>query len=106
MSPEPRCRTHSKTFICRNLKQIYALINAMGANLIAIHKSKWRNVMAKNPITDGTHEDHVRAGEQSHKNTSGTAAAKKPESGSKPMGMQGGTHEQHVKAGEQSHKKS
>ncbi len=41
----------------------------------------------------GSHEQHVKAGEQSHKNTSGSST-------------QGGTHEQHVKAGQQSHKNS
>jgi len=43
----------------------------------------------------GTHEQHVKAGEQSHKNTSGSSSH-----------SQGGTHEQHVKAGQQSHKNS
>jgi hypothetical protein len=46
----------------------------------------------------GTHEQHVKAGEQSHKNTSKSA-----KSGSEE-GTRGGSHEQHVKAGEQSHK--
>ena len=59
--------------------------------------------MAKNPITDGTHEDHVRAGEQSHKTTASASAPKGAENGSHPAGTQGGTHEQHVKAGQQSH---
>jgi hypothetical protein len=58
--------------------------------------------MAKNPITDGTHEDHVRAGAQSHKNTA-LAATPKASDGS-THATQGGTHEQHVKAGAQSHK--
>jgi hypothetical protein len=62
----------------------------------------------------GSHEQHVKAGEQSHKNTGGQSKS----SGEKGMsrggtheqhvnaGKQssGGTHEQHVKAGEQSHK--
>ena len=49
----------------------------------------------------GTHEQHVKAGEQSHKGA--------PQQGGGREGGQserGGTHEQHVKAGEQSHKKS
>lgn len=60
--------------------------------------------MAKNPITDGTHEDHVHAGQQSHKNTADPAEPKKADSSAHSTGTQGGTHEQHVKAGEQSHK--
>lgn len=50
----------------------------------------------------GTHEQHVKAGEQSHKNTgSGSSTKGGEKSGSS---SQGGSHEQHVKAGEQSHK--
>jgi hypothetical protein len=44
----------------------------------------------------GTHEQHVKAGQQSHKN-------EEMKSGT---GKQGGTHEQHVKSGQQSHKNS
>ncbi|HEV7718859.1 MAG TPA: hypothetical protein VGO70_07785 [Arsenicitalea sp.] len=53
----------------------------------------------------GTHEQHVRAGEQSHKNSSSASNAK---SASQDHGSstRGGTHEQHVKAGQQSHKNS
>jgi len=58
----------------------------------------------------GTHEQHVKAGEQSHKNTpsqhasdsKGSSQSGGAHSGS--TGTQGGTHEQHVKAGQQSHK--
>ncbi|RBP16460.1 hypothetical protein DFR50_105103 [Roseiarcus fermentans] len=49
----------------------------------------------------GSHEQHVRAGEQSHKASSGGSGSK--ESGSEGS-TRGGTHEQHVKAGQQSHK--
>lgn len=45
----------------------------------------------------GSHEQHVKAGEQSHKND-----GDKQSSGG--AGERGGSHEQHVKAGEQSHK--
>jgi hypothetical protein len=69
--------------------------------------------MSKNPVTEGTHEDHVRAGQQSHKNSAAPMDSKskpansKSESASKtPAGNQGGTHEQHVNAGKQSHKSS
>jgi hypothetical protein len=41
----------------------------------------------------GSHEQHVKAGEQSHKNTGGQS---KP---SEEKTSRGGTHEQHVKAG-------
>ena len=50
----------------------------------------------------GSHEQHVKAGEQSHKNT-GTSQGEKNE-GTHSTGTRGGTHEQHVKAGQQSHK--
>ncbi len=72
----------------------------------------------------GTHEQHVKAGEQSHKNTGGSSSQGSHSQGSqgtsqsdmkddmKDQGRgssqgshtQGGTHEQHVKAGQQSHK--
>jgi len=62
--------------------------------------------MSKNPVTEGTPEDHVNAGKQSHKH-SVAAAPSNPESTSKSSaGNQGGTDEQHVKAGQQSHKNS
>ncbi|MCX7515166.1 hypothetical protein [Frateuria sp. STR12] len=48
----------------------------------------------------GSHEQHVKAGEQSHKNDNSKSAS----SSSGNRGSQGGSHEQHVKAGEQSHK--
>ena len=48
----------------------------------------------------GSHEQHVKAGEQSHKNTSHSGS----ESKSEGEHTRGGTHEQHVKAGQQSHK--
>lgn len=55
----------------------------------------------------GTHEQHVKAGEQSHKNTElargSDRQSEREESGH--GSSRGGTHEQHVKAGEQSHKK-
>lgn len=54
----------------------------------------------------GTHEQHVKAGQQSHKNSdtrSQSASASKNGDNGK---TRGGTHEQHVKAGQQSHKNS
>ncbi|TXH84518.1 MAG: hypothetical protein E6Q77_02450 [Rhizobium sp.] len=56
----------------------------------------------------GTHEQHVKAGQQSHKNTdnntrhASSGSSHEQHSG----GSRGGTHEQHVKAGQQSHKNS
>ncbi|RUM25349.1 hypothetical protein EFQ99_11345 [Rhizobium vallis] len=53
----------------------------------------------------GNHEQHVKAGQQSHKNDSKDRSA----SGSRDAqssGTRGGSHEQHVKAGQQSHKNS
>jgi hypothetical protein len=47
----------------------------------------------------GSHEQHVKAGEQSHKNTGGSSSSSDNKGTSR-----GGSHEQHVKAGEQSHK--
>ncbi|MCE0744664.1 hypothetical protein LWC05_12325 [Acetobacter sicerae] len=52
----------------------------------------------------GSHEQHVKAGEQSHKNAGASHSEK--EKGEHGSGTRGGTHEQHVKAGQQSHKKS
>ena len=53
-----------------------------------------------NETRGGSHEQHVKAGEQSHKNDDQSKSA----GSSDNQGSQGGTHEQHVKAGEQSHK--
>jgi hypothetical protein len=53
----------------------------------------------------GSHEQHVKAGEQSHKNDQGSSRAGESRSGGKgSSSSRGGSHEQHVKAGEQSHK--
>lgn len=57
----------------------------------------------------GTHEQHVKAGEQSHKNSPGSAKSEgrerdREENERGGGSTRGGTHEQHVKAGEQSHK--
>ena len=46
----------------------------------------------------GTHEQHVNAGKQSHKNTPSKS------DDSEKKSSRGGTHEQHVEAGKQSHK--
>jgi hypothetical protein len=49
----------------------------------------------------GSHEQHVKAGEQSHKNTGSSSGSSNQ---SQSAGSRGGSHEQHVKAGQQSHK--
>jgi hypothetical protein len=57
----------------------------------------------------GTHEQHVKAGQQSHKNTDSSDRNKSASSARDDQhssGTRGGTHEQHVKAGQQSHKNS
>jgi hypothetical protein len=67
--------------------------------------------MADTGTRGGSHEQHVKAGEQSHKNTPAahepqTAHSKSGEHSGSGRSTQGGTHEQHVKAGQQSHKNS
>jgi len=53
----------------------------------------------------GTHEQHVKAGEQSHKNTGSDSSSSNSDNQTEEgQGMRGGSHEQHVKAGQQSHK--
>jgi hypothetical protein len=66
-------------------------------------------VATQNENRGGSHEQHVKAGEQSHKNTpsqGGSHDKKSDHETSSGKGTQGGTHEQHVKAGQQSHKNS
>ncbi len=71
------------------------------------------NMTTKSGNQGGTHEQHVKAGEQSHKGSSGGASheqqthEQQSKAGQSSHGSsQGGTHEQHVKAGQQSHKNS
>jgi hypothetical protein len=64
-----------------------------------------------NDTRGGSHEQHVKAGEQSHKNddrskSAGSSSGNRGNQGGSQSGTQGGSHEQHVKAGEQSHKNS
>jgi hypothetical protein len=54
----------------------------------------------------GSHEQHVKAGEQSHKNSeSGSSGSSKEDSSKQSGSPRGGTSEQHAEAGRQSHKK-
>ncbi len=50
----------------------------------------------------GSHDQHVKAGQQSHKNDGDNT--RQGNKTSQTGGERGGSHEQHVKAGEQSHK--
>jgi hypothetical protein len=52
----------------------------------------------------GTHEQHVKAGQQSHKNDGNKQSGSGSGSGSRSGGTRGGTPEQHAEAGRQSHK--
>ncbi len=55
----------------------------------------------------GTHEQHVKAGQQSHKNDDRTHHAGERDSDRRESGghgERGGSHEQHVRVGQQSHK--
>jgi len=51
----------------------------------------------------GTHEQHVRAGQQSHKNDE-TRQGRARDDDNNNNSNRGGSHEQHVRAGQQSHK--
>ncbi|MBY2924923.1 hypothetical protein [Rhizobium leguminosarum] len=51
----------------------------------------------------GSNEQHVKAGQQSHKNDSRSTSGGRDAQSS---GSRGGSHEQHVKADQQSHKNS
>ncbi|MBB5664656.1 hypothetical protein GGE68_002853 [Rhizobium leguminosarum] len=54
----------------------------------------------------GTREQHVKAGQQSHKNDTNVRSASSGGRDAQSSGTRGGSHEQHVKAGQQSHKNS
>jgi len=67
--------------------------------------------MAETGTRGGSHEQHVKAGQQSHKNTPSShenegGQTRAGDRAGAHTGTQGGTHEQHVKAGQQSHKNS
>lgn len=52
----------------------------------------------------GSHEQHVKAGQQSHKNDGNSTSTGRDDSDNNSN--RGGSHEQHVKTGQQSHKNS
>lgn len=66
------------------------------------------NEMANNDNNQrgGNHEQHVKAGEQSHKNNPGGSHSGSGSGGSRSSsgGSRGGSHEDHVRTGEQNHK--
>ncbi|MBY5461309.1 hypothetical protein HFO89_34220 [Rhizobium leguminosarum] len=53
----------------------------------------------------GSHEQHVKSGQQSHKNAGSQASTKNKED-TQSSGSRGGSHEQQAKAGKQSHRNS
>jgi hypothetical protein len=66
-----------------------------------------RHIMANqnhDTTRGGTHEQHVKAGEQSHKNSGSSAGSAGGGASQSSGSARGGSHEQHAKAGEQSHK--
>jgi len=59
------------------------------------------------PNQGGTHEQHVKAGQQSHRNDDRDRQQQAEGGAGRQQGgdsSRDGTHEQHVKAGEQGHK--
>jgi len=52
----------------------------------------------------GTHEQHVRVGQQSHKNDETRQGQARNDDDNNNNSNRGGSHEQHVRAGQQSHK--
>ncbi len=60
--------------------------------------------MASQGSHGGSHEQHVKAGQQSHKNTPGKQENESVQASSDHKGARGGSSEQHSKAGQQSHK--
>jgi hypothetical protein len=52
----------------------------------------------------GTHEQHVKAGQQSHKNDGNQQSGSRSGGSAGSGGTRGGTPEQHAEAGRQSHK--
>lgn len=88
-------------------------------NNIAARRLNLRGIWASSNNGDyvmanqgGSHEQHVKAGQQSHKNSGSKQASSSKTSEasssakSASSGKQGGSHEQQVKAGQQSHKNS
>jgi hypothetical protein len=56
------------------------------------------------PHQGGSHEQQVKGGQQSHKNTDSKQTTSP--NNDRSSDNRGGSHEQHVKAGQQSHKNS
>jgi hypothetical protein len=78
----------------------------MRSEIISMANSNNQNAAGRGG-DHASHEQHVRAGEQSHKNTTGKSGADQSggnQSTGSIGGTRGGSSEQHAKAGEQSHK--
>ncbi|CAM3661243.1 hypothetical protein G6L26_025930 (plasmid) [Agrobacterium radiobacter] len=58
------------------------------------------------PNQGGAHEQHVKAGQQSHKDSDKRSQSASASYNGNKDKTRGGTHEQHVKAGQQSRKNS
>jgi hypothetical protein len=71
-----------------------------GSGTCRVSFPTYRSVIMPNSERGGSSEQHAKAGEQSHKNTSGSGSKESGSEGS----TRGGSSEQHAKAGEQSHK--
>jgi hypothetical protein len=68
---------------------------------LVVSEYHWRKPM---PNQGGSHDQHVKAGQQSHKNIDQKQASSSSNDRSPREG--GGSHEQQVKAGQKSHKNS
>jgi hypothetical protein len=76
--------------------------NDRSSGVFESNSTKKETEMANQEHTrGGSHEQHVKAGEESHKNNPSQSGSNREKESS---GTRGGSHEQHVKAGEQSHK--
>lgn len=58
------------------------------------------------PNQGGSHEQHVKSGQQSHKKTDQKNASGRMDDRQQSSGARGGSYDQQSKAGQQSHKNS
>jgi hypothetical protein len=78
-------------------------VRSAGRSALVLILATFKGLAMANEQRGGSHEQHVKAGEESHKNSPGGTTQNDDESRGSGS-SRGGTHEQHVKAGEQSHK--
>jgi hypothetical protein len=104
--PIPIERLGSHYLFTENCQAIYALRRNWRVRHFPLLKGMIMNSNNKSGSRSGnqggTHEQHVEAGRQSHKNDGNQQSASSG-SGS-GSGMRGGSREQHAEAGRQSHK--